>query len=328
MKVTENIKIIKKYIKHATTVFIMAHKSLDLDAIGSCIGMYHLLTKLNKECYIIIDDKTHEIGVSKVLHEVEGCYNIIHSSDIENTLNPKSKRNLLVILDTNKKELLQNKECLKYFSQKIVLDHHELGKTSVKDGLIICDTELSSTCEIIVKISEHYKLEFTPYVATLLLSGIVLDTNNFMLNTSEETFYTAYYLTVLGASPKKVQYLLKQDLNDYIEQQKLLTNIEIIDQKYAIAKGTPYAFYRREDLARIADILIFFNNIEMAFVIGKVSKTEVAVSARSIGNYSIETVMNKLGGGGNDCNGATIITNKNISEIIDKIKTILKEETN
>lgn len=326
MTISSSIKNIKKLIKKSKTIFLMAHKNLDLDAIGSCLGMYHILSNLKKECYIIIDDKDKEMGVEKVLHEIEGCYNIIASTDIPIYLHKKQKNNLLIILDTNKKELIQNKDCIEYFPKKLVLDHHELGKTSIKDGLLVVDSSASSTCQLVVELNEEYNIEFTPYIATLLLSGIVLDTNNFTLNTNENTFYTAYYLTVLGASPKKVQYLLKQDINDYIEQQKLLVNIEILDKKVAIAKGTPYVTYRKEDLAKTADTLLFFNNVERSFVIGKIGKNTIGVSARSMGNYSIEKIVTKFGGGGTSSNGAAVLENKNISEVVEILKKLLKEE--
>ena len=61
----------------------------------------------------------------------------------------------------------------------------------------------------------------------------------------------------MGASTTKVQYLLRQDLKDYMERQKLITNVEIINDKIAIAKGSSYSIYRREDLAKIADTLLF-----------------------------------------------------------------------
>ena len=266
------------------------------------------------------------MGVDKVLHEVEGCYNIIKSSDLPIYLNKKQKNNLLIILDTNKKDLLQNKECLDYFKQILIIDHHEQGKTTIKDVMKLIDSNFSSACELVVKISELFNIEFTPYIATLLLSGIVLDTNNFTLNTDDNTFYTAYYLTAIGASPKKVQYLLKQELSDYIEQQKLLTNIEMLDKKIAIAKGTPYVTYRREDLAKTADTLLFFNNVEASFVIGKIGKTTIGISARSLGNYDIEKILIKFGGGSNKYNGAAIIENKNISEVLEKLRRLLKEE--
>ena len=44
----------------------MAHKNLDLDALGSSIGMYKILKSRKKDCYLVIDDKTHELDVEKI----------------------------------------------------------------------------------------------------------------------------------------------------------------------------------------------------------------------------------------------------------------------
>lgn len=320
-----DLKTIKKMIKKSKRVFLMAHKNLDLDAISSCIAMSYLLRKLNKNSFIVIDDKTNELGVEKILHEIDGSYQIITSEDVEEKLHKNKRKNLLIVLDTNKKDLLQSKDVLDVINKKLVIDHHEMGKNSIYDGYQVIDVECSSASQMVVQILNEYKVDINSYLATLLLSGIVLDTNNFTLNTNEETFYSAYYLTVFGASIKKVQYLLKQDIDHYIEQQKLLTNIEIINDKIAIAKGTPYAIYRREDLARIAETLLFFNNIELSIVIGKINKEDVGVSARSFGNIDVEELMTKLDGGGNKQYGAALIEKKNISEVVDKVKKELKK---
>lgn len=326
MVISDKIKDLKKLTKKSKTIFIMAHKNLDLDALGSSIGLYELFNKMNKECYIIVDDRNHEMGVSKVLKEIEGTYNVIKSSEVPIYTNKNPRKNLLIITDTNKKELVQNEKVLEYFTRKVIIDHHDLGKTSIKDAFIILDTNVSSACEMITELVQNYEIELTPYVYTLLLSGIVLDTNNFTLKTNSETYYSAYFLTASGASPKKVQYLLKQDINDYAEQQKLLANVETINRKIAITKGTPYIIYRREDLARIADTLLFFNDIEASFVIGKIGKKTVGVSARSLGNYSISKILSSLGGGGDKYNGATTFEDLQISEVLEKVKKEIKKQ--
>ena len=46
-----------KATRGARKIFLMAHKNLDLDALGSCIGAYLILKKKKKNCYIIIDDE-------------------------------------------------------------------------------------------------------------------------------------------------------------------------------------------------------------------------------------------------------------------------------
>ncbi len=328
MKLKEQEQKLKKKIKTAKTIFIMAHKDLDLDALGSSIGLYSVLEKLKKNCFLIIDDKHHETGVAKVLTELDGCLNIISSSQVSENLYLRPKKNLLIILDTNKKDLVQSSQVLDYFQDEniIIIDHHDLGESSITNAFQIVDQTSSSTCELVTNLIETYKIDLDPYYATLLLSGIVLDTNNFTLKTTSATYYVAYYLSVMGASTKKVQYLLKQDLKEYIEQQKVITNVDIIDNKIAVAKGSPYSLYRKEDLAKIADTLLFFNDIEASFVIAKTTKDVVSISGRSLEHYNIANILTPLGGGGSTTSGAVQITDTQISKIEQRLKQQLKKE--
>ncbi len=325
MGILENKKELLREIKHSKKVFLMAHKNLDLDALGSAIGMALILKNLKKECFIIIDDKNHEMGVGKVLEELEGCFNIIRSSEVENKLYSIPKKNLLIILDTSKQELVQNPEIVDKISRKIIIDHHDYEENSIDNGLIIVDNEVSSTCEMITSLVENMNIKIDAYYATLLLSGIVLDTNSFALKTSQETYYSAYYLSCLGASTKKVQYLLKQDIKEYTERQKLFTDITIID-KVAVAKGTNYAKYRREDLAKVADILLYFNGVEACFVIGRLTDKIIGISSRSMGNYPITDILKQLGGGGDQYHGAVRIEDESIGKVNQRLIKIIKEQ--
>lgn len=322
MRIIDKKRELNKAIRGSKNVFLMAHKDLDLDALGSCIGLSTILGQKKKNCYIIIDDKNHELGVEKVLRELEGCIKIIKSEEVDRYLYPKLSKNLLIILDTNKTDLVQSKDILKKIEKKVIIDHHDTSKTTIKGALTIIDNEVSSTCEMIAELVEHYDVELEPYYATVLLSGIVLDTNNFTLKTTAETYYAAYYLSSLGASAKKVQYLLKQDIMDYTERQKLLADIQTINNRIAFTKATPYTIYRREELAKVADTLLFFNNIEASFVIGKIGKDTVGISARSLGNYNISKILEKLGGGGDTYNGAARFEKTTIS----KVEQMLKKE--
>ena len=82
MKIVLQRKELEKKIKKAKNIFLMAHQDLDLDALGSSIGFYSILEKMGKNCYLIIDDKKHELGVSKILQELDGCIAIVEGVKI------------------------------------------------------------------------------------------------------------------------------------------------------------------------------------------------------------------------------------------------------
>ena len=127
MKIIEQRKELNRRIKRSKVIFLMAHKDLDLDALGSCIGLSLILKQRKKTCYIIVDDKEHELGVEKILKELDGCIPIVRGEDIDKYLYPNNKKNLLIVLDTNKTELVQNKEILKKIDQKVIIDHHDFA---------------------------------------------------------------------------------------------------------------------------------------------------------------------------------------------------------
>ena len=52
----------------------------------------------------------------------------------------------------------------------MIIDHHDLGKTSIKDGIMINDNKVSSTCEMVTNLIEYYDVEIDSYYATILLS--------------------------------------------------------------------------------------------------------------------------------------------------------------
>lgn len=315
-------KEIKKIIKRSKNIFVIAHKNLDLDALGACVGITSIATHFNKPSYIIIDDEKHELGVKKILDEIEGKLNIIKSDEI-----PKyhHKNSILIIVDTNKAHLLQSDRVLHYFDNIIILDHHQETEQTIVTNTRIINENASSACEIIVNLIENYNVCLNPEMATIILSGIVLDTSNFIVKTDTDTYYAAYYLTKQKADPRKVQYYLKQDIKDYIIRQKVITEVEVINGKYALSVAPDKIKYKREELAKIADTLLQFNNIEASFVLGNRIDGGVGLSARSEGLVNVGEIAENLGGGGDDYDAAAQIKNLTLKESKEELIKILNK---
>ena len=320
MKIVDKYKDINKMISDASSVFIIGHKDLDLDALGASIAMYYYIENIGKEVYLIFDDTKIEAAVDKAITELKETINFINGHNAKSIKNGDS---LLIVVDTNKKYLLQTLEIDSFFDKKIVIDHHEEGDGTITDGEIIVDTNASSTCEMITEFLKLNDFVIDSNLATLLLSGIVLDTNNYVLKTDSNTFYYSYYLTTCGASTSKVQYLLKQDLNKYIKRQKMITNVKMINN-IAITKGVNKEIYRREELAKTADSLLLFNGIEASFVIAKIAHNTIGISARSMGNINVGQILSMFGGGGDIHEAAAKIENTTLKKIEDQLLNVIK----
>ena len=321
MKIIKNKKKIDEIICKASNIFIVGHRYLDLDAIGSNIGIYEYVKSFNKKPIIIINDKTKEAGVKRILDKIGKNYHIEKSSKVKYRINDDS---LLIITDTNKKGLLQDPALVDLFKNIIIIDHHEHNETSINKGLLVVDDKISSASEMVTYLLDSANIKINKDVATVLLSGIVLDTNNFALKTTEDTYKAAYILAKNGAKPTDVQKLLKQNIKEYIERIKVITNVKIINN-IAIAGAKASLTYRREELAKMADLLLQFNGIEASFVIGKLDHVKIGVSARSQGKLNAGDVLEYLGGGGNAYEAACQVEGKRIKEVEESIKEILKK---
>lgn len=313
---------IKKIIKKSKNVFVVGHKNLDLDAIGACIGVSQIATHFNKNSYIIIDDEKNELGVAKLLTELDDKTILIKSKDI-----PKYhyKDSILIIVDTNKAHLLQNDQIIHYFNHIIILDHHQESDQTIPNTIQIINEKASSACEIVTGLIEKYQVKLTPTTATHMLAGIVLDTNNFIVKTTQETYLSAYYLTKQGANPKKVQSYFKQDIKEYLERQKVISKVKVIHDKYALIVASEKQQYKREELAKIADTLLRFKNIEASFVLGNRIDGGIGLSARSEGSINVGEIAENLGGGGDNHDAAAQINNgKTLTEVSLELIDLLK----
>ena len=320
MVLVERKAVFKSKIEKASTIFIMGHKELDLDALGAALGISVYASSKCKTSYIIIDDRRQETGVRKTREKVKDDFNFIRGKEAKKLID---KNSILIVVDTNKKELVQNKEVFSLINNIVVVDHHDFGETSINEGLIIVDTEASSTCEMVAELLEHSKTIINISTATALLSGIMLDTNNYVLKTTSRTFKISYYLTECGVDPIQVQYLLKQDLKLYIARQKVITEVKLI-KKIAIAKGKQKEKYRREDLAKIADTLLLFNGVESSFAVGRIDNTTIGISARSLGNINVGKILGIFNGGGDEYEAAARINNKTVTTVRNELIELIK----
>ena len=302
---------IENLINNSDTVFITAHKYIDLDALGSVLGIYYIVNNIGKNAYIVIDDAEINPEVKRALSTIKKIDDIIPKTyeEIKSLITDNS---LLIVCDTNKKTRVQNQELLK-INNKVVIDHHVESKSVIEDlSYKFIDISSSSATEIVLDLINELNIYIPAEVATIMLAGMYIDTNGFSIKTSEKTHIYASMLYKFGADSKEAQYLLKQNFTEFKRRQKLTLATEIYDE-YAVT--TSESVYSSTELAKASDVLLTFNNVEASFSIAKLDDDVVGISARSLGNVDVEKVMLHFNGGGHKTDAATQIKGKSVEEI-------------
>lgn len=289
---------IKEALYPAEKVFIMGHRNADLDSVGSATGLCSLLRKTGQEAYVVVDP---ELNLS------ESLINHINTNESETyyippevAINMKTNNTVLVIVDTHNPELLDSKELYEMFDKVIVIDHHRKMVKHIDNALIFFhEPYASSTSEMVTELIQYYGLEnvkLSSAIAEALLAGIMLDTKDFVMRTGVRTFEAAAFLKQQGADTVMVKALFSTSLDLYKEKSELISNA-IIHNHCAISITD-----RTDDKIRIAasqaaDELLCINDVEASFLV-YLEGEKAAISARSLGNFNVQLVMESLGGGG------------------------------
>ncbi len=322
---TTTFKSITSLIKEADNVIIMAHKNIDLDALGSALCLSSIVRGFKKEAYVCLNKKTSSVAIEKALELVKKSNLELGVKSKSETLKIIKKNTLLVILDTSKVELVECEELLSKISNKIVLDHHAVGNKNIKDTKIsYINSNLSSTNEIMVGYLKYLNKQVSPIIATIMLAGMEVDTNSFTVKTTSATFDAAAHLLELGALNMLRQELLKEDKEQYLRREKYLLKSEIIFSKYAICKIPDIV--EKEDIAVVAEKMILFDDVKASFAIAKINKNIVSISARSADGTDVYQIMKEFGGGGHVTEAAAQIEGTSVDavekELISKLKVI------
>ncbi len=318
IKMNELFEKINKIISEYDSFIIMGHKDPDLDSLGSCLGFCEIVEHFNKKAYLFLNDKHLENYNSNINQSFERMEKDIVCIN-NKTYKKVEGKTLLVILDVHIGERLEYSNFLDEFDV-MVLDHHIKSKDYIKNTIFFyIDSNLSSVSELIAYYSKYLDIDLDNVIATILLAGIEIDTNSFNQKTTSNTYKAASILMDQGADLILKQELLKETKEDYIKRASFIKNSFMFTDNTAMCIVNDLT--NSIVLAEIAEQLLTFENVEAAFTLGKLDNDTIGISARSLGDIDVATIMNKLGGGGHVSNAAAQVKKMSIKEI----KQVLKE---
>ena len=313
-------------INDASNVFIMGHRMPDYDALGAAAGMARIVRSLGKTPYIVLDYAPK--GITPVYNAVLSCEEnrgiFIKGRD---ALELYDDRSLLIVVDTYRPSLVENREVLNGIKKIVVFDHHRKSAEYIENAVLTYhEPYASSTCELVTEVIRHMgdKVRLKPAEADVILSGIILDTKSFSVRANTVTFESAAYLRRNGADSIRVKEFFRNDFEDFKIKSETVGSAEIYKGGIVIAK----CGYETEGVsiicAQAADELMEINGVKASVVISKIYG-KIYISARSLGDVNVQVLMEKIGGGGHRTMAGCQFENMDIDEALEKVKLAVDE---
>ena len=203
---------LENLIQNTQKVMIMGHTNPDMDAIGSCMGIYRLAKSLGKDAYIIYDKNVTQIESFLKSIEKDSEYEDIMINK-EVAIENINEETLLVIVDTNKINYVEAPELLDKTEKIVVIDHHRRSTDYIeKATLIFQEVYASSTAELVTELLQYVdvKVDLREREAESLYAGIMMDTKNFTFKTGVRTFEAAAYLRRCGVDIIRVKKMVSK----------------------------------------------------------------------------------------------------------------------
>lgn len=310
-------------INEASNVLIMGHRNADLDCLGADVGIYKIVSAHGKEANIVLNSVTSSIkSFYDKLVEISpygnGCF--IKGEDAASKI---TENTLLIIVDCHRPSILEFPKVAEMVKKIVVIDHHRKGAEFIKNPVLTYhEPYASSTCELVTELIRYMnvKISLNPTEADGILSGIIVDTKNYLIKTGTKTFEASAFLRRNGADTTRVRMLMQNDMESYKAKAMAVNSARIIRENIAIAICPELVENPELISAQIADDLLNITGIEAAFAIYFDHAGEkVHISARSLGSINVQRIMEKLGGGGHQTAAGTQIVNEDMEEAMEKL---------
>lgn len=305
-------------IKNASDVIVMGHKNADLDAIGSAVGLSRGVAALGKPVHIAVDPDQNlaKAAIAHIRRTDWGEKLFLSPRDAVELMREET---LLVIVDTHSAALLESPELFRAAHTVVVIDHHRRVVGHIEDAAIFYhEPYASSASELVTELIQYFgEPKLGREAADVLLSGIMLDTKNFVVKTGVRTFEAAAFLRRQGADTVEARRFLSGTMDSYQVKSRLVSSA-LVYKRCAVAMTEEKHDEMQLIASQAADELLTIGGIDASFVLYEVDGV-TRISARSLGAINVQTLMEQMGGGGHHTTAATESGERSILEMRDEL---------
>ena len=320
---------ISEKLKSVDCVFVVGHKNLDMDALGSAVGMQLFSSNVLDDSYVVYDSEQMSPDIHRAIQflENEGVTKLI---PLTQAMGMVTNRSLLVMVDHSKTALTLSKEFYDLFTQTIIIDHHRRDQDFPENAVITyIESGASSASELVTELIQFQnskKARLSRIQASVLMGGIMLDTKNFTSRVTSRTFDVASYLRTRGSDSVVIQELAATDFEEYRLVNELILQGQAVQPSILVAQAKDTKEYDTVVISKAADTMLAMSGIEASFVIAKNRQGDISISARSRSKINVQRIMEELGGGGHFNLAAARLTDMSLQEAGDKLKTVISNE--
>lgn len=321
---------ISEKLKSVDRVFIVGHKNLDMDALGSAVGMQLFSSNVLEESYVVYDASQMSPDIRRAIEllDKEGVSSLL---TLEEASEMVTRRSLLIMVDHSKTVLTLSKDFYNLFNQTIVIDHHRRDQDFPENAVITyIESGASSASELVTELIQFQnskKKRLSRIQASVLMGGMMLDTKNFTSRVTSRTFDVASYLRTRGSDSVVIQDISATDFEEYRLVNELILQGQMVQSSILVAQALETKTYDTVVISKAADALLAMSGIEASFVLAKNDQGVISISARSRSRINVQRIMEELGGGGHFNLAAARLTGMSLQEAGDKLKTVIVNET-
>ena len=284
-------------IKSSSAVLAMGHAFSDFDSVGGAVGIAAAARALGVPAYVVINRDT-TLALSLVESLEKGGFPDMFIG-AEKAAKLIGRKTLMVLVDTHVAAMSEYPELFEKCADRIIIDHHRLAAGSYDSEVKLYHSPTASSCCEMITEYISYVLDDTqvsPETAQALLSGIMLDTKNFVIRSGARTFGAAAYLKERGANLVDTKKLFNSSFEE-VKYKNAVVDSAVFVGECAIAQVPGQISEARLIASKSADELLGISGVKASFVIYE-TDGGVSVSARSLGEINVQLIMEALGDGG------------------------------
>lgn len=296
---------------------LTAHEGPDGDALGSLLGMHHLLKKLGKDSVMFLAAKEFPLPIE---------YRFLPLEEVFHEAPADMADRVIIFLDCGNIDRMPVPFLTEGGHRKLNIDHHH-DNTRFGDVNLVCPGA-SCTAEIVYDLAHVLGVKIDAEMAMPLYVGLITDTGKFMYeNTNAHTHRVAAELIDAGVDVDDTY----RRLYEHVPIEKLRLIARALDKlERHCGERLVISYITAEDYAEtgsgeemtegVIDHLRSIDGVKIAAVVrdlGNRGRAARKVSLRSSeGDVDVSAVARKQGGGGHK-RAAGFSTDLELPELVD-----------